>query len=187
MVDKVQNVCNSECHTPLSESFRSYAHNWYGPGIYPSFRKLECLKIQLAKPIIHITFLIRCKSHCIIPKGLSFKNPANGQHSTRIVQCASKALLRDKIHFHCHNKVSQLQRIQHLENFLKSSVNNSEQHLIFAVVESSFRNIFNKQKAIHICKISRLHNHRTESLLPLLLCHKIRPPIFQNIISQTMR
>jgi hypothetical protein len=56
MMDKVQKPSNSECHTPSSESFRIYLYNWYGPSIFPSFRKLERLKIQLAKTLNHITF-----------------------------------------------------------------------------------------------------------------------------------
>jgi hypothetical protein len=47
-----------------------------------------------------------------------------------------------------HNKVSQLQIIQ--QNVLKSSVSNSAKHRIFTAVECSFKNIFNKQKALHL-------------------------------------
>jgi hypothetical protein len=45
-----------------------------------------------------------------------------------------------------------------MENFLKSSVSNSDQQRIFIAVESSFRNVFNKQKAIHVRKFSLLNN-----------------------------
>jgi hypothetical protein len=56
-MDKVQNKPNSSVqHTPSSESFQVYLCNRYGPGIYPSFRKLEYLKIRLAKTLNHITF-----------------------------------------------------------------------------------------------------------------------------------
>jgi hypothetical protein len=68
------------------------------------------------------------------------------------------------MHFCWHNKASQLQKIQQLENFLNSSVSNSNQQLIFTAVESSFRNIFNKQKAIHIHKLSPLNNHQNKVL-----------------------
>jgi hypothetical protein len=34
---------NSECSTPSSGPFRIYLCNQYGTGVYPSFRKLECV------------------------------------------------------------------------------------------------------------------------------------------------
>jgi hypothetical protein len=88
--------------------------------------------------------------HGIIPKGLLLKNPINIQHSSVIVQHARKALLRGRIHFCCHNKVYQLQRIQQLLNFLKSVVSNSDQHHTFTDVESSSRNNFNKEWSIFV-------------------------------------
>jgi hypothetical protein len=53
---------------------------------------------------------------------------------------------------------SQPQKIQQLENFLKPSPSNSNQQRILIAVESSFRNIFNKQKAIRIRDFSLLTN-----------------------------
>jgi hypothetical protein len=75
-----------------------------------------------------------------------------------------KALLMDKIHFHWHNKISRLQKIQQLDEFLNSSVSNSDQERIFTAVESSFRNIFNKEKATHIYKFSLLYDQRNKVL-----------------------
>jgi hypothetical protein len=66
-------------------------------------------------------------------------------------------LLRDRIHFQWCNKSLQLQKIQELENFLKSSLSNSDQQRIFTAVESLFGKIFNKQKQTHICKFSVLN------------------------------
>jgi hypothetical protein len=100
----------------------SIKYNMYGPGIYTSFRKLEHLKIQLARTFNRITFLTRCKSQGIIPKGLSLKTPVNSWRSSKIDQCASKALLRDRLHLYWHDKVTQ----QQFENLLKSSVSNSD-------------------------------------------------------------
>jgi hypothetical protein len=79
---------------------------------------------------------MRCKSQGIIPKGISIKIPVNSQLSPKIVQRASKAPLKDRTHFHWHNKASQLQKIQKLGNLLKSSVNNSDQQLTFNAVEN---------------------------------------------------
>jgi hypothetical protein len=40
-MDIVHNHSSLVHHVPLSESFQAYLHNRYGPGIYPSVRKLE--------------------------------------------------------------------------------------------------------------------------------------------------
>jgi hypothetical protein len=37
-----------------SGDFRIYLNNQYGPSIYPSFRRVERLKIQLAKTLNYI-------------------------------------------------------------------------------------------------------------------------------------
>jgi hypothetical protein len=77
MMDKVQKTIGSQYYTPLSELFRIYLNTRYAPVIYPSFRILERLKIQLANTLNHITFLTRCKSQGIIPKGFYVKTPIN--------------------------------------------------------------------------------------------------------------
>jgi hypothetical protein len=50
----VRKPSSSVCYTPSSEPYRIYLYNRYGPGIYPSFRKLQHLKIQLAKTLNYI-------------------------------------------------------------------------------------------------------------------------------------
>jgi hypothetical protein len=73
-MDNVQKT-NNCINKPSSQTLRSYLHNQYGPGIYPKFRKLERVKIQLARTSIHLTFLTRCKAHDIVPKGITLKAP----------------------------------------------------------------------------------------------------------------
>jgi hypothetical protein len=58
-MDRVRKPNISVCYTPSSEPYSIYLYNRYGPGIYPSFRKLERQKIQLAKTLNHITFFRR--------------------------------------------------------------------------------------------------------------------------------
>jgi hypothetical protein len=57
-------------NTPSSQTFRSYVHNQYGPGIYPKFRKYERVKIQLGKTYNHLTSFMKCKVRDVIPKAL---------------------------------------------------------------------------------------------------------------------
>jgi hypothetical protein len=57
-------------------------------------------------------------SQGINPKGFSIKTLVNSRRSSKIVQRATKALLRDSTHFHCHNNTFRLQEIKQLENFL---------------------------------------------------------------------
>jgi hypothetical protein len=48
--------------------------------------------------------------------------------------------------------------------FSLSSLSNSNQQSIFTATENSYRKIFNKQKAIHIHKFSRLNNQQNKVL-----------------------
>jgi hypothetical protein len=74
-------------------------------------------------------------------KGKPFGKILSDLHLVRNVMCLIGLA-------NSHNKVSQLQRLQ--QNVLKSSVSNSAKHRIFTAVECSFKNIFNKQKAIDL-------------------------------------
>jgi hypothetical protein len=61
-------------------------------------------------------------SICLKQTSVDTVLPFNSPRTSKIVQCASKAFLRDMTHFHWHKKASQLQKIQQLENFIKSFV-----------------------------------------------------------------
>jgi hypothetical protein len=91
---------NNCANVPSSQTFRSYLHNYYGPGVYPNFRKFERLRFQLSKTSNHLTFLMKCKTHDIVPKGLILKAPYHSHRSSRITLRAIKALLRGRIQFH---------------------------------------------------------------------------------------
>jgi hypothetical protein len=99
-----------------------------------------------------------------MPKCLSIKTPVCSQRLFKIVQQASKALLKDRLQFHWGNKAFQLQEIQQLENFFRTSVNEIDQQRIFTAVESSFKNIFEKQKACHIRKFLLLKKQQNRAL-----------------------
>jgi hypothetical protein len=62
-------------------------------------------KIQLPKPLDHITFLMRYQSQGTILRYFSIKTPISSRCSSKIVQRAIKALLRDRIHFQWQNRM----------------------------------------------------------------------------------
>jgi hypothetical protein len=142
------NEHNSSTNLPSPQTFRSYEylHNQYGPGIYPNFRKLERLKIQLAKTSNHLTFLMKCKTHDIVPKGLLLKAPYHSHHSSKITLRARKALLRDRIELHHFKKAAFNKQINDLESFFRRSINQPDHLHIMAAVESSFKLHFLKQR-----------------------------------------
>jgi hypothetical protein len=153
-MDNVQkhNTCSD---IPSSQMFKSYLHNQYGPGIYPNFRKFERLKIQLAKSSNHLTFLMKCKTHEIVPKGLMLKAPYHSHRSSKKTLRASKTLLRDRIQFHRFKKAALNKQINDLQSSFRRSTNYSDQLRVLAAVESSYKHHFLKPKEIQI-RISQL-------------------------------
>jgi hypothetical protein len=141
---------------PSSQTFRTYLHNQYGPGIYPHFRKFERLKIQLAKTSNHLTFLMKCKTRDIVPEGLMLKAPYHSHRSSKITLRASKALLRDRLQFHRFKKAALNKQINDLQSFFRRSTNHSDQLRILAAVESSYKHHFLKRKEIQIRKFIAL-------------------------------
>jgi hypothetical protein len=130
---------------------------------------------------------MRCKSQGIIPKGVFVKTPFSSPRSSRIAQRASTSLLRDRMHFHCNNKATLLRKINQLKDFLRSSVSNSDQQRIFKAKESSFSNIFNKQKATHIRKFSLLNNQQNKVISITTSASKNQSSVFPITSSQTPR
>jgi hypothetical protein len=82
---------NNFINVPSLQTFRSYIHNQYVPGVYPERRKFGRVKIQLAKTSSHRTLLTKCIVHDIFPKGLTLKVPYHSYHSCKITLRASKA------------------------------------------------------------------------------------------------
>jgi hypothetical protein len=56
-MDNVQKNAFTDYNAPSSEPFTLHLYNQYGPGIYPIFRKLERVMIQLA--ITHSFFYLK--------------------------------------------------------------------------------------------------------------------------------
>jgi hypothetical protein len=135
-MDNVQRNKIQICNAPSSISFKCILNNRYGPGVYSLFRKLEQAKIHLAKTHNHITFLMRCKSHHIIPKGLLLIPPFSSYRSSRIATRASQALLRERLQFHRFQKFSHVKHIELLERSLRETVNQSDLQRIFSAVKA---------------------------------------------------
>jgi hypothetical protein len=75
---------NNCINIPLSQTFRSYLHNRYGPGIYSKFRKFEPVKIPLAKTSSYVTIVMKFKLHDVVPKA-----PCQSHRSRKITLRAS--------------------------------------------------------------------------------------------------
>jgi hypothetical protein len=163
-MDKVHKHNSFNSNTPSSESYKNDLCHRYGPDIYPCFRKLERLNIQLAKTVNHITFLTRCKSSGIIPIGLRLKTPFNSHRTSKFSLRAIRALLRDRIYFCWAKKSSLIQLIRKLEDYLRGIGGQVDQQPIFTAPESSFRHASHEQKINHIRKFPILNSERVKNL-----------------------
>jgi hypothetical protein len=159
----------------LDLSIVQYSKEYYES----SFEKLDVSVFwgEVGRHLNHITFLMRCKSQDIILKRLSKKTLYISKLS-KVVQCASKALLRDGIQFSWQNKASNLQQIQQLGNFLTSLGSDSDQQCVFTAVDSSF--IF-----IHIQSSSSLISNITRCCQPQLLILWNVSIIFWNMLTDS--
>lgn len=110
-------------------NFKNTVDSRYGPGTRQKIRKLEKLKIKLAKETNHVTFLTKCKKDGLIPKGLQLKSPYLGKKAKNIVLTASQKLVKDRLNFHLRNKAQ-----------LANQVNKETENL-FELIGPEFDNI----------------------------------------------
>ena len=59
--------------------------------------RLKNLKEKLARYSNHLTFLMRCRDHNLVPKGLRVRLPVNTAKARLIAWRTAKALLRERI------------------------------------------------------------------------------------------
>lgn len=85
-------------------TFQNTVDSRYGPGTRQKIRKLEKIKIKLAKEINHVTYLTKCKKEGLIPKGLQLKSPYYSYRANKILSTASQKLMKDRLNFHLSNK-----------------------------------------------------------------------------------
>jgi hypothetical protein len=107
---------------------------------------------------------MRCKSSDIIPIGLRLKTQFNTHRTSKIALRASRALLRDRIHFYWAKTSALIQHIRKQVDHLRGIVGPVDQQRIFKAVESFFRHTFRKQKDNHIRKFSILISERSRNL-----------------------
>jgi hypothetical protein len=110
-------------NTPSSKTFRSNSQSDYGPSVLFHFRKLECMKTQMAKTWITLPSLWIQVSYDTVPKGLLLKASYHSLWPYKILLLASKALLTDRIQYYQSKKVSLGKHIKNLEIYSQGSVN----------------------------------------------------------------
>lgn len=93
-------------------NFQTNIDSRYGPGTRLRIRKLEKLKIKLARETNHVTFLTKCKKEGLIPKGLDLKSPYHSHKAIKIVSIASKKLVQDRLNFHLKTKLELSKQVE---------------------------------------------------------------------------
>lgn len=158
----------SNNHNTPQITFRNYLQTRYGPNILKTFRKWEntCKKLALSEN--SVTFLCKCRNSRIIPKGLKLKAPYHSARSFNIIKRASEALVRERIQFHRHNKVTLISEINKLQENVRRSVSQQDFDRMYININNSYIKTHNQQKQTHINKYLRLIEQQHQQQLELL-------------------
>ena len=81
-----------------SETIFMYIKRHYGETILAKIRKLEKTMIKYLSLANYLRFSLRCHHSKILPKDLQLKTRIKTERSNRIIQCAGKLLLQERIH-----------------------------------------------------------------------------------------
>lgn len=149
-------------------NFKETVDSRYGPGTRQKIRKLEKLKIKLAKETNHVTYLFKCKKDNLIPKGLCLKTPYYSYRATNIINMANKKLLQDRLNFHLSNKQKFKTEIENQTETLSQLIGPD-----FVAILTRLNKVAEKQnsvsKSVHIKKLNYLkdkHLKDTDKLDP---------------------
>jgi len=147
------------------QQFRFYLNQRYGPNCLGIFRKLEKLYIKLSHSENSITFLYKCKNNNLIPKCLKLHTSYSNHKTQKILDRASRALLRERIQFHRYNKINLNNEIQNLKTTLLQQINRGDFDYICFCINNSYLINFQKQKQIHINKLNVLFRENAKKEL----------------------
>lgn len=123
-------------------TFRQYLDNRYGPNINQCFRFLEKCYKKLAKSENSITFLCKCRQHNIIPKFLRLKVPFENEKIRRILEKASKSMVRERIQYHRYEKQRIINDITYIESELNTNIIEQDFQYINRNVRFSYKKYF---------------------------------------------
>ena len=80
-----------------SENILMYIKTHYGETILAKIRKLEKTMIKYLSLANYLRFSLRCHHNKILPKDLQRKSRIKTERRNRILQCAGKLLLQQRI------------------------------------------------------------------------------------------
>ena len=143
----------------LSHTFKQTLEARYGPGINEKFRSYEKIMIKLTKEGPHITFLIKSRDSNVIPIGFRLKSPIPEERARKIVDKASRALLRNQISFHRWRKPLILDDATQRFEEIKELTDSTDNEKIFNKLDRTCDNIRRRLQEKHDRKFTTLINN----------------------------
>mgnify|MGYP006948250005 CR=1 FL=1 len=113
------------------------------------FRTYEKIMIKLTKEEAHITFLINSWDSNVIPIGFRLKSPIPGERARKIVDKASRALLRNQISFAATPRFEEI----------KELTDSTDNEKIFNKIDRTCDNLRRRLQEKHDRKFTTLINN----------------------------
>ena len=150
-------------HSSLSTTFKATLESRYGPGTSEKFRDYEKAKIKLTKEETHIQFLINARNQGIIPDGFRIKSPIPGQRARKILERASKALIRSQINYHRYRKSTLLQEVLQRFEEIKEYTDAEDYEAIFQKIEATCSKVRQQKQQTHDKKLQKNKRQTSET------------------------
>src|SRR5436190_21643417 len=103
-------------------NFKQRIDSRFGPGTSNHISNLESMNLNLVKHANHLTFLTKCKLENLVPTGLRLKCAFVSQQASKILDAASKSLVKERIGFHRTEKRNLQNKIESKRNELSETI-----------------------------------------------------------------
>ncbi|XP_064613315.1 uncharacterized protein LOC135477092 [Liolophura sinensis] len=151
---------------PLKQAIR----HQHGDAAIQDINRLNNLEKKYLKCSNHLTFLMKCRDQGIIPKGLRLRSPVHSQSAHKILQQASRLLVKERIRHHRKTKAHSLAAIVDQQDKIQSILQPEEYAQLRQAQTESNRQLNSKIKSSQQQKFNNLrqstrepaHRHQSE-------------------------
>ena len=141
--------------------FKEFIRSQHGDKATQLINRLDRIEKKIVKTSNHLTFLLRCRDNNIVPRGLQLKSPVKSPAALKIIENASKRLVRERIRSHRSQKAACTEQAQQIHASLESTLSQEMYQKLCKVQDTSNRRVDYKTKETHKKKFAALTSRQT--------------------------
>jgi len=137
-------------------TLKNYLRHLYGEDTVKLINRIQSTASKITRTKNHIIFLLRCRDNKLIPTGLKLKSPYKSKDADKILQDASKKLLRERINHYRKTRSFQEKEQESLMRTVFNTLTEQDNSTILELQERSTNLLNSKIRDKQLLKFSKL-------------------------------